>query len=194
MKKFKMIIAAVAIAAFGTNASAQYWGESEVTNYVFAGYTSAKITDVTMPGFQIGLGDINQINMGNWFWDYNIELGYNFKKDNGVKYNALSFKYGMDIMYKFDASENAFIFPFVGVGCRPFITGNAKVDGLGSYNWFKKTDIWDAGKRFQTALQFGVHAFIGSVMVRAEYQYYLTKMWSNADKIKAFAISIGYRF
>ena len=186
-----MIIAAVAIAAFGTSASAQYWGESEVTNYVYAGYTSLKSGN-TLPGFHIGLGDLNQINMGNIFWDYNVELAYNSKSESGVKEKTLNFKYAMDLMYKFDASENAYVFPFVGIACRPFITGKTTIDGFGSVNWFKKDE--GDGNRFQTGLQVGVHAFIGSVMLRAEYQYYFTKLYSGGDKLSAISLSIGYRF
>lgn len=193
MKKFKLILAAVAIAAFGTNASAQYWGESEVTNYVFAGFTSLK-HGVSMPGFHIGLGDLNQINMGNWFWDYNIELGYNFKSENGAKAKAFSGKYGMDLLYKIDASEDAFIFPYVGAAFRPFIDGRTKVDGLGTFNWFKDTDMWGAGKRYQACIQGGIHAFIGKIMIRAEYQWYYTKIYSNGDKLSAISFSVGYRF
>ena len=58
MKRIKLLIAAIAVSVFGINASAQYWGESEVTNYVYAGFTSLKVGE-TLPGFHIGLGDLN---------------------------------------------------------------------------------------------------------------------------------------
>lgn len=191
MKRIKLLIAAIAVSVFGINASAQYWGESEVTNYVYAGFTSLKVGE-TLPGFHIGLGDLNQMNRGNIFWDYNIELAYNAKSENGAKDKTLNFKYAMDLLYKFDASENTFIFPFVGIACRPFITGKSSVDGFGDVNWFKSDE--GNGNRFQAGLQAGVHAFIGKIMLRAEYQYYLTKVFKGGDNTSAIALSIGYRF
>ena len=73
MKKIKLIVAALAVFAFGTTASAQYWGEEEVTSYIYGGYSSMK-SESSLNGVHIGIGDLSQINMGNIFWDYNIDI------------------------------------------------------------------------------------------------------------------------
>lgn len=190
MKKIKMIIAAVAIAAFGTSASAQYWGESEVTNYIYAGYSSFKMGE-TMPGVHLGLGDINQINMGNWFWDYNVDFAYNWKSNDFVKMKAWSGRIGMDLLYKIDASENVFVFPFVGIASRNYLYGKSTVMGE-DFNWFSNNGY--DGSRYQVCAQAGVHTFIGSIMLRAEYQYYFTKVFSGGDKASCIMLSVGYRF
>ena len=190
MKHIKLLVAAIAVSVFGINASAQYWGESEVTNYLYAGYTSMKIDDESLPGFHIGLGDLNQINMGNLFWDYNIDFAYNFKSEDGVKYKALSFKYAMDLLYKFDAAENTYIFPFIGIACRPFLSGKTSVEGYGDYNWFSKDELDQ--NRYQAGLQAGVHAFIGNIMLSAEYQYYISKIFDKNGSVNT--LRVGYSF
>ena len=191
MKKFNMIMAAVAIAAFGTSASAQYWGESEVTNYVYAGYTSMRADGITLPGVHLGIGDLNQINMGNFFWDYNVDVTYNWKSENGIKTKFWSGKIALDMLYKIDASENAFVFPFLGIASRDYLYGKTKNNPLyGDVNWFSKDGL--DGNRYQVCLQAGVHAFIGNIMLRAEYQYSLTKL--VGARIKGLSFSIGYRF
>lgn len=191
MKKIKLIVAALAVFAFGTTASAQYWGEEEVTSYIYGGYSSMK-SESSINGVHIGIGDLSQINMGNIFWDYNIDISYHFKSATGVKDKAISSKIALDLLYKIDASDDAFVFPFIGIVTRDFWYGKTKVDGVGDVKWFSKNGL-DAN-RYQVGFQAGVHTFIGRFMLRADYELYLTKLVSGAKKMKGFNISVGYRF
>lgn len=149
-------------------------------------------SESSLNGVHIGIGDLSQINMGNIFWDYNIDISYHFKSATGVKEKAISSKIALDLLYKIDASDDAFVFPFIGIVTRDFWYGKTKVDGVGDIKWFSKNGL-DAN-RYQVGFQAGVHTFIGRFMLRADYELYLTKLVSGSKKMKGFNISVGYRF
>ena len=197
MKKLKplfVIIAVLSISSIG-------YAQGNSLKYFHAGYTRISFDDFCLDGASVGFAKLNPFASKNFYWGYDLELGYNKDKStvtihdyenqnadiNTVKSTALSVKFSLDLFYKVNVTESVAVFPYAGAAFRPFIGGETEQEEV-ILKWFDNNN----GKRFQVGVEVGAKVFINRLVLGAEYQKYLTKL--NQDHFSVLSLSAGWLF
>jgi opacity protein-like surface antigen len=128
------------------------------------------------------------------FFEYGLNLQYAFEKDGDYKFNMLTAKVPLNLLYAFEIDNNV-IAPFVGLPLNAHILGKVSYDDY-EVNVFSSDDMDDEQwTRFQIGWNIGVKAFLGEKFIgTVSYGSSINDLADYGGQVETFTIGVGFRF
>ena len=201
MKKigFLMVMAFMAISnvAFGQFMNATYSNPGGLNSWkaFVIEYNNLDFDGDEATGITVGVNTAKKFASNSaLFFEYGLNLQYAFEKDGDYKFNMLTAKVPLNLLYAFEIDNNV-IAPFVGLPLNAHILGKVSYDDY-EVNVFSSDDMDDEQwTRFQIGWNIGVKAFLGEKFIgTVSYGSSINDLADYGGQVGTFTIGVGFRF
>ena len=197
MKKLRsMVLAAfvaISMSAMAQEAFGTFYAQYNIANMKMSydGYSNSS----SLNGVTLGYNQATPVaDTTPLYLEFGAAAQYFFKSEDGAKFNMISAKVPVSVLYGIEIADGISLDPFAGLYARANIWGQEKY-GDESIDIFKKWEDGGMGaKRFQFGLQIGLRArFSNTFTVGVSYAQDLNEFMEHT-KINSVDLTIGVNF